>query len=99
MRLDEQGLPVIEDCLKTSFIKYYPSPEVCSSFEGLYQNKQGVQDRFLDYWNVVSKKFATNEFVVGYDPINEPWPANFYKDFSLFYDQTKFDREHLFPLL
>jgi len=37
--------------------------------------------------------------VIGYDPINEPWPANFYKEFSLFYDQTKFDTTYLFPLL
>ena len=36
MRMDEQGLPLIEDCLKNTFIKYYTSPEVCSSFAGLY---------------------------------------------------------------
>ena len=38
MRKDEQGLPLIEDCVKTFFIKYYTSPEVASSFERLYSN-------------------------------------------------------------
>jgi endoglycosylceramidase len=41
-RKDENGLPVLDDCIKTNFIKYYTSPEVCSSFEGLYQNKNGI---------------------------------------------------------
>jgi endoglycosylceramidase len=98
-RKDEKGLPNLDDCVKTSFIKYYTSPEVSSSFEGLYQNKYGIQDRFIEYWDLLSRKFTSNKYVIGYDPINEPWPANFYKDFSLFYKQTKFDKEFLFPLL
>jgi len=97
-RKDELGQPVIEDCLKNNFIKYYTSPEVASSFEGLYYNMT-VQDRFVDYWDVISKRFAKNQYVIGYDPINEPWPANFYKDISLMYNIHKFDKEVLFPLL
>eukprot|EP00347_Sterkiella_histriomuscorum_P001400 403372181 len=99
IRKDPNGWRNLDDCLKTSFIKYYTSPEVASSFEGLYLNKNGIQDRFIDYWGVVAQRFANNPYVIGYDPINEPWPANFYKEFSLFYDQTKFDRTYLFPLL
>jgi endoglycosylceramidase len=97
--LDENGLPLIEECVKTFFIKYYTAPEVCSSFERLYQNTEGVLDKFADFWVAVGKKFSTNPYVIGYDPLNEPWPANFYKDWSLFYSQAKFDSEYLFPLL
>lgn len=96
---DEKGWPDLEDCKKTIFTKYYTSPEVCSSFEGLYQNKYGIQDRFAEYWGVVSKALSPNPYVIGYDPLNEPWPGNFYNDFSLFYRQTKFDSEYLFPML
>ncbi len=59
-RKDENGWPNLDDCVKTNFIKYYTSPEVCSSFEGLYKNKNGIQDRFIDYWGIVSKKFSSN---------------------------------------
>lgn len=97
-RKDELGRPLIEDCLQNSFIKYYTSPEVVSSFEKLYTNET-VQERFLAFWDVVSKRLANNTYIMGYDPINEPWPANFYKDFSLFLVQTKFDTTFLYPLL
>ena len=60
IRKDEKGWRNLDDCLKTTFIKYYTSPEVCSSFEGLYQNKNGIQDRFVDFWDIVSKRFSGN---------------------------------------
>jgi endoglycosylceramidase len=97
-RLDELGRPLIEDCLKTSFIKYYPAPEIAASFDILYSNIGGAQDRFIDYWGVVAKYFGENKNVIGFDPINEPWPANFYKDPSILTNLQKFDKEILFPL-
>jgi endoglycosylceramidase len=30
---DENGLPLIEECIQHSFMKYYTAPEVCSAFE------------------------------------------------------------------
>lgn len=36
IRRDEKGWANLDDCLKTSFIKYYTSPEVASSFENFY---------------------------------------------------------------
>ena len=48
---------------------------------------------------MVSQTLADNQNIIGYDPINEPWPANFYHDFELFYSQIKFDHEVLYPLL
>lgn len=97
-RLDENGLPLIEDCTKHNFEDYYTAPEVASAFDGFYKNENGIFDKFLDFWKVVAKRFANNTNVVGYDPINEPWPANIYHDVMLFFDTTKFDREILFSL-
>ena len=49
-------------------------------FEALYHNELGIRDKFLSFWDVVSKKFAANPNVIGFDPINEPIPANFVKN-------------------
>ena len=75
----------------------YTSPEVASAFEAFWQNKNNLQEHFFDYWAVVAERFKDNEYVLGYDIINEPFAANLQKDSTLFFDQSKFDREVLTP--
>jgi endoglycosylceramidase len=86
------GLPIPEECNKRNFLQLYTTPEVASAFEHFWQNTNGLQDKFMDFWKVVATKFANNSNVLGYDIFNEPFTANTYKDSSLFYDQNKFDR-------
>ena len=76
----------------------YTAPEVASAFASLYANDEGLLDKMFDFWSVVSEKFSQNPNVIGYDIFNEPWPANIYKDESLFIEPEKFDREKLFPI-
>ena len=80
---DSNGFPLIEDCNSHFFAWYYGSPESMSAFDWLYNNINGLQDRYLKYWNIVSEKFANNPYIVGYDPINEPFIGNFLKDPSM----------------
>ena len=89
---------MIQDCTKHPFEGYYTSPEVASAFASFYANDHGILDRFMDFWTVVAKRFENNNFVLGYDILNEPWPANLFHDLSLLLDQTKFDSEILYPL-
>ncbi len=91
LRYDENGDPLIKDCVKNNFAGYYPSPESMSAFERLYENIDGVQDAFVAYWDAVSKHYATNPYVIGYDPLNEPFPSNFYKDPTLVIEHWRFD--------
>jgi endoglycosylceramidase len=76
----------------------YTAPEVASAFDALYQNKDGLQDKMMAFWSVVSERFATNTNVIGYDIINEPWAANMYYDQSLLLQPRSFDADILFPL-
>ncbi len=58
----------------------------------------GLQDKYVDYWKVVAKRFANNPYIVGYDPLNEPFPGNIFKDPSLFLEPGRFDRTYLEPM-
>jgi len=49
-------------------------------FDDLYRNNDGLQDKFVAFWNHTSATFAGNPYVVGFDPINEPFPGNYLKD-------------------
>lgn len=78
-RLDEDGNPLIKDCQKVFFVEYYTTTESQALFEALYNNDLGLQDKFLEYWDRVSSRFASNPYVIGFDPINEPLPSSFTK--------------------
>ena len=56
-RKDENGWPVIEDCQTNPFAVYYTSPESESAFNRLYQNVDGLRDKFLAYWDKVASVF------------------------------------------
>jgi len=98
LRYDENGLPLVEDCHKQNFMDLYTAPEVSSSFQALYENKNGLLDKMMDFWTVVATRYRGNPNVIGYDILNEPWGANFYHDKSLFFDPSKFDRTILYPV-
>jgi hypothetical protein len=42
-----------------------------------------LRDKFVAYWDVVAQKFAKNRWVMGFDPINEPFPSGFMDDYSI----------------
>jgi len=64
-----------------------------SLFERLYSNETGgLQDKFVAFWKAVATRFANNTYVLGYDPINEPFPSNMYMDPSIVYEPGRFDR-------
>jgi len=89
---------VIEDCQKNNFAGYYPSPESIELFDRLYTNKTGLTDKFVNYWKVVAQRFSGNPYVVGYDPLNEPFPGRILTDPSMFLEVGKFDKVSLQPL-
>jgi len=69
---DTDGNPTIPSCQKYNFGSFYGSPEVQTLFRALYDNNQGLQDKFVAYWVHVAKRFANNQYVMGFDPLNEP---------------------------
>ena len=78
---DENGLPLIDDCKKHSFIEYHFLAEFSSAYRQFYLNEANVQDKFVEFWKVVATKFKGNKYVIGYDFWNEPTPGGFLEDF------------------
>lgn len=66
-------------------------------FDALYTNKFNMTDKFVAFWDTVAKKFSDNQYVMGFDPINEPFPADFVEDTSIL-SPGVFDKKKLAPL-
>ena len=45
------------------------------AFDALWTNKLGLQDQFVNYWFHTSRALGQNPYVVGFDPLNEPFPG------------------------
>ena len=73
------------------------SKQSISLFGHLFNNDYGLLDAFEAYWDHTSARFANNPYVVGYDPINEPFPGNPAKDPYLLIP-GHFDKTKLAPL-
>jgi hypothetical protein len=66
-------------------------------FHAFYKNDLGMQDKFVSFWDVVSKRLSKNEFVIGFDPLNEPTPSSIWRNPALKLPKV-FDRTELTPL-
>ena len=79
-KYDENGLPLIEDCVAGSFIDYHKAPELMTVYDSFFKNENGVLDSFVNFWKFVAKKFKGRKNVLGYDLWNEPWASNLWID-------------------
>ena len=95
-RKDEQGRPLIEDCLKNNFMWYHTSPDLTSLYEKLFNNANGLLDKFISFWKVLATKFKSNQYVIGYDLWNEPFPADFYNNLKQLIPGNA-DNDYLLP--
>jgi endoglycosylceramidase len=73
------GYPFRSECDKHAFADYYTSYACSKAWQSLYDNDQGVQDRFGLFWQKVAQRFNGNDFVLGYELLNEPWAGNIYE--------------------
>jgi endoglycosylceramidase len=50
------------------------------AFDALYNNKNQLQDKFVDFWDYTSKALTKNPYVIGFDPLNEPYPGDWIRN-------------------
>ena len=79
-RTDENGLPLIEDCVTHNFQDYHFIAGFSASYRNFYQNKANIQDKFTEFWKTVVNRFKGNKYILGYDLWNEPAPGGVMED-------------------
>ncbi|GMH54125.1 hypothetical protein TrST_g5761 [Triparma strigata] len=75
-----EGVPDMEECRGRDFITYYFSGSVSKAFQSLYDNRGGLLDGFVGFWEEVVRRFEGENYVLGYEIINEPWAGDIYSD-------------------
>ncbi len=64
---------------------YFTSPGENAAWDSLWNDASGpgglgLQERYAAAWKHVASRFEKQPYVMGYDPLNEPWPGNAYSD-------------------
>jgi len=95
---DPNGYANLKTCLKWVFGVFYLSEAVNAGFQSLYDNVNGIQDSFVNFWYNVGSYFATNPNVIGFELLNEPWVGNAFKDPWLLLTQGLADKKNLEPM-
>ena len=75
-QVDENGDYLITECQKENFSHYFNTTQMQQGFNALWNNVDNMTDKFISFWDAVIFYFWDNPFVVGIDPLNEPWPGN-----------------------
>jgi hypothetical protein len=70
-----------------------------SLFERLYYNDtaDSLLQPFISFWKAVAVRLGSNPYVLGFDPLNEPFPSNMYTNPSLVTVPGLFDEATLQP--
>lgn len=63
----------------------------------MYDNKNGLRDKFANFWGEVAKIFKDEENIIGYELLNEPWCGNIYENPLLIVPGVA-DKEKLQPM-
>ena len=83
-RFDENGLPLIEDCVTHNYQDYHFIAGFSSAYRNFYENRANIQDKFVEFWKKVVTRFKDNEYILGYDLWNEPAPGGPMEDIKSF---------------
>ena len=82
-RFEGEGWPdwaVIDDGLPAAPKNGFPTnyilmPALNRAFDHFWANDQELQDHYAAAWRHVAERFAPDQWVLGYDLLNEPWPG------------------------
>lgn len=62
--------------LQAGFPLGYVTPRVSRAFDVLWNNVDDIHDDFRDAWVAVATRWKDQDYLMGYDLINEPWSGS-----------------------
>ena len=62
--------------LQAGFPLGYVTPRVSRAFDVLWNNVDDIHDDFRDAWVAVATRWKDQDYLLGYDLINEPWSGS-----------------------
>ena len=65
--------------MKIGWPDYQFTHALSSAVGNLYDNHNGLRDKFAAFWGEVARQFSDNENIIGYELLNEPWAGNIYE--------------------
>ena len=71
-KANEYGEYEEEDCLKELTAKYSMTKQGLDAYEALFTNYKSLTDKFVAFWDMLSSRFASNPYIIGYDALNDP---------------------------
>lgn len=81
------GIPTPEDCGKYSWSDYQATFAGAASYQQLYDsaatNPAGQREHFGAFWRQVASVFESDDNIIGYELINEPFAGDVWKDLLL----------------
>jgi len=95
--VDDNNHPSREDCEQTSWVNYHFTTALSKSVGRLFDNYEGLLDKFAQFWGAVADRFADNEYILGYEIMNEPWCGDIFEDPTLLFPGVA-DRRNLEPM-
>lgn len=69
---DDDGVPMP---VSFGFPGNYFTPACSRAFDNFWANKDGIWDHYRDAWKAVAARWKDQNYSMGYDLINEPWPG------------------------
>jgi endoglycosylceramidase len=82
-KLDKDGIPTPQDCGKHDWFLYSFTFASSKAVQNLYDNFDGLLDSFIDYWKIIAKLWNGNNWILGYELMNEPWAGDIFSNPSL----------------
>jgi len=64
------------------------------SWRDFYSNREGVRDRYLAVWDILTRNFKAHASVIGYDMLNEPWGYEAEELYPLYEDTARVIRSN-----
>lgn len=69
-----------------------------STYKSFYDNKYDIQEKFTNFWKTVANYFKGDEYVVGYDLWNEPFPGGLFDTPLHWIYPSNADMEQIMPV-